>query len=58
MLDPAGIERLWGAYWSGGDSYAMNLPSVDATQREDKSVGATWEWIIDGALLHESRVDK
>jgi hypothetical protein len=56
MLDPPTLDHLWRAYWSGADSYAMDLPSVDATQREIRSAGTTWEWIIDGALLHESRV--
>lgn len=56
MLDQRSIEHLWRAYWSGEDDYAMNLPSVDATQREDKSAGTLWEWIIDGSLVHESRV--
>ena len=58
MVDSVGIERLWRAYWSGADNYAMNLPSVDARQREDRAVGATWEWIIDGSLVHESRIDE
>jgi hypothetical protein len=57
-FDPAGIERLWRTYWSGADSYAMYLPSVDARQREDRAVGAAWEWIIDGSLVHESRIDE
>jgi hypothetical protein len=58
MLDADGIERLWRAYWSGADDYTMDLPSVDAKQREIVSAGTTWEWIIDGALLHDSRVDE
>ncbi|HTW41065.1 MAG TPA: hypothetical protein VMD79_01975 [Solirubrobacteraceae bacterium] len=57
MLDQEGIERLWRAYWSGADNYSMDLPSVDAKQREVVSAGTTWEWIIDGVLVHESRVD-
>jgi hypothetical protein len=56
MLDQQSIEHLWRAYWSGDDNYTMELPSVDATQRETVSAGTTWEWIIDGSLLHESRV--
>jgi hypothetical protein len=56
MLDAQSVEHLWRAYWCGADDYAMDLPSVDAKQREDVSAGVVWEWIIDGALLHESRV--
>jgi hypothetical protein len=55
MLEPRRIEHLWRAYWSGADDYSMDLPSVDATQREVVSAGTTWEWIIDGVLVHESR---
>lgn len=47
---PESIDHLWRAYWSGADSYAMDLPTVDARGREQPSVGATWEWIIDGVL--------
>ena len=36
---------------------SFELPSVDLKAREIHSVGATWEWIIDGALVHEDRVD-
>jgi hypothetical protein len=57
MLDAATIEHLWRAYWSGADEYAMDLPSVNARQREICRAGTTWEWIIDGALVHESRAD-
>lgn len=54
MFDPQDIERLWRAYWSGADDYAMDLPSVDAKQREVVSAGTTWEWIIDGVLAHDT----
>jgi hypothetical protein len=57
MMEPRGIEALWRAYWSGSDNYAMDLPSVDATRREVHSVGTIWEWIIDGVLAHEDRVE-
>ena len=56
MLDANTINDLWRAYWSGADDYMMDLPSVDARHHEHRSAGTTWEWIIDGALLHESRV--
>ena len=56
MLDAQSIEHLWRAYWSGEDDYTMDLPTVDAKGREVRSAGTTWEWIIDGSLLHESRV--
>ena len=55
-LSPESIGELWRAYWSGADDYQMDLPSVDATSREIVCAGKTWEWIIDGALLHESRL--
>lgn len=55
-LDAQTIEHLWRAYWSGDDDYTMDLPTVDAKGREFKSAGTTWEWIIDGSLLHESHV--
>lgn len=53
---PESIDHLWRAYWSGADSYAMDLPTVDARGREQPSVGATWEWIIDGVLRQEGNV--
>lgn len=56
MIDPASKDHLWRAYWSGAATYAMDLPSVDATQRDQVTVGARWEWILDGVLVHESRV--
>ncbi len=55
-FDQASTEHLWRSYWGGEDNYAVDLPSVDATKREVHKVDATWEWIIDGSLLHESRV--
>jgi hypothetical protein len=55
-LTPQSIDHLWRAYWSGEDDYAMDLPTVDAKEREPMSAGTIWEWIIDGSLLHESRV--
>jgi hypothetical protein len=33
----------------------MDLPTVDAKGREVMSSGTTWEWIIDGSLINESR---
>lgn len=57
MLDAQSVEHLWRAYWSGAEDYTMDLPSVDATQREIRSAGTIWEWIIDGALVHESRTE-
>lgn len=53
MLSAQSIEDLWRAYWSGEDDYPMDLPTVDGKGRETKSAGTTWEWIIDGALIHE-----
>jgi hypothetical protein len=53
---PESIDHLWRAYWGGADSYELALPTVDAKGREQHSVGAIWEWIIDGTLLHESKV--
>jgi hypothetical protein len=53
---PESVDRLWRSYWSRADRYAMDLPTVDATSREQHSVGAIWEWIIDGVLLHEGKV--
>ncbi|HXV05229.1 MAG TPA: hypothetical protein VFP23_04930 [Solirubrobacterales bacterium] len=52
------IDHLWHAYWSGADSYQMDLPTVDARGREQPSVGAIWEWIIDGVLQHESKAQE
>jgi hypothetical protein len=49
------VERIWRSYWSGADELTVDLPSVDATQREEHRVGALWEWLIDGTLVHESR---
>ena len=57
MLDAATIQHLWRSYWSGADTYSFDLPSVDATARETYTAGTLWEWIIDGALVHESRVN-
>lgn len=50
------IDQLWRAYWGGADGFTLDLPSVDAKTRETHSVGAVWEWIIDGTLVHERRV--
>lgn len=55
-LDATTIDALWRAYWSGAENFTLDLPSVDATSRETRAAGATWEWIVDGSLLHESRV--
>jgi hypothetical protein len=56
-LDSGTLEQLWRAYWAGVDDFSLELPSVDLKTREVHTVGATWEWIIDGALVHEDRVD-
>jgi hypothetical protein len=56
-LDATTIDALWRAYWGGADSIAFDLPSVDAKTREKHTADAIWEWIIDGSLLHESRVE-
>jgi hypothetical protein len=55
-VDVALVEHLWTAYWSGADHCEVDLPSVDAMTRQICRVGVTWEWLIDGVLLHESRV--
>ena len=56
-LDSETLEQLWRAYWEGVDGFSFELPSVDLKTREVHTVGATWEWIIDGALIHEDHVD-
>lgn len=58
MMSAEGIEHLWRAYWSGAADCEMELPNVDGTQYERASAGTIWEWIIDGVLLHESRVEQ
>jgi len=54
-LDAITIDALWRAYWSGADRFTFDLPSVDAMSRETHTAETTWEWIIDGSLLHESK---
>lgn len=57
-LDPAALDHLWRTYWSGADSLAVDLPTPDCRGREQVSVDATWEWIVDGSLLHENKVGR
>jgi hypothetical protein len=55
MQDAQSVERIWRSYWSGEDKLAVELPSVDAKQREVHEADALWEWLIDGVLVHEER---
>ncbi|HET9592612.1 MAG TPA: hypothetical protein VFP17_06830 [Solirubrobacterales bacterium] len=54
---PESIHHLWRSYWGGADGYMMDLPTVDGRGREQHSVGATWEWIIDGVLRQEGKIE-
>jgi hypothetical protein len=51
------IDHLWRSYWSGADTFTFDLPNVNATARETPTSGTLWEWIIDGALLLDSRAN-
>lgn len=50
MLDAQTKDHLWRSYWGGGDSYAMDLPTVDAKGRHEVHVDALWELLVDGQL--------
>lgn len=50
MLDGQTKDHLWRSYWAGADSYAMDLPTVDAKGRRQVNVDALWELLIDGQL--------
>jgi hypothetical protein len=50
MLDAHSIERLWRSYWSGIPRLSMDLPSLDARERETTTVETLWELLIDGRL--------
>ena len=55
-LSQESTDHLWRSYWSSADTYSADLPNITATAREVITVDALWEWIIDGVLVHESRV--
>ena len=47
---------IWSAYWGGEESLTLSLPIDGASTYDNLSSGVLWEWIIDGALVHEDRV--
>jgi hypothetical protein len=55
MLDGHTKDHLWRSYWTGADSYAVDLPTVNAKGRRQVTVGVLWELLIDGQLRRTVR---
>jgi hypothetical protein len=55
MLDGQTKDHLWRSYWTGANSYAINLPTVDGKGRRQVTADALWELLIDGQLQRADR---
>ena len=57
MLDGQMRDHLWRSYWAGADSYATDLPTIDAKGLRAVAVDALWELLIDGQLQRAASME-